>query len=134
MQWIIVTIEPINDGQLQWDRLCAKRVWLSVWGDGFSYQCRSNDFAVGSAIGFRAYVNAGRLESRMMFCEGEITRNEKELEGAYEKWPSTIPRLGTDMGITGVRRETTHKHSRVHVSPSINEDGFDDANNILEKL
>jgi hypothetical protein len=39
------------------------------------------------------------------------------------------------MGITGVGRETTHKHSHVRVSPSINKDGFDDANNILvEKL
>jgi hypothetical protein len=106
-------------------------VWLSVWGDGVSYRCRSNDFAVGSAIGFCAYVNTGRLGSRMMFCEREITRNKKELDGSYAKLPSTIPRLGTNMGITGAGRETTHKHLHARVSHSINKDGFDDANNIL---
>jgi hypothetical protein len=67
----------------------------------------------------------------MMFCEREITRNKKELEGSYAKLPSTIPRLGTNMGITGAGRETTHKHLHAQVSHSINKDGFDDANNIL---
>jgi hypothetical protein len=44
---------------------------------------------------------------------------------------TSTPRLGTDTEITGAGRETTHKHLRVHVSPSTNKDGFDDANDIL---
>jgi hypothetical protein len=79
MQWIIVTTEPINDGQLQWDRLCANGFGFRFGGTDF------NDFAVGSAIGFRAYVNTERLGSRMIFCEREITRNRKELVGSYAK-------------------------------------------------
>jgi hypothetical protein len=79
MQWIIVTTEPINDGQLQWDRLCAN-------GFGFQFGVTDfNNFAVGLAIGFHAYVNTGRLGSRMIFCEREITRNKKESEGSYAK-------------------------------------------------
>jgi hypothetical protein len=47
MQWIIVTTEPINDGQLQWDKLCVKRVGFWFGGTDLATGAEAMSFLLG---------------------------------------------------------------------------------------